>query len=58
MNAIIILAGALLSSGDQAAVSVALLAQVYALPLLFGAFSQTISYRRAEHLVQKNAGHF
>ena len=53
VNAIIILAGALLNSGDLAAVSVAPLGQAYALPLLFGVLSQTISYRRAENLVRK-----
>ena len=53
INAIIILAGALLRSGDLAAVSVALLGQVYALPLLFGVLSQAISYRRAENLVRE-----
>ncbi len=53
ISAIIILAGALLRSGDLAVVSVALLGQVYALPLLFGVLSQAISYRRAVHLVRK-----
>ncbi len=52
VNAIIILAGALLNSGDLAAVSVAPLGQAYVLPLLFGVLSQTISYRRAENLVR------
>ena len=47
INAIIILANALLRSGDLAAVSIPLLAQAYVLPLLFGVLSQTISYRRA-----------
>ncbi len=56
INAIITLAGALLQSGDLAAVSVAPLSQAYALPLLFGVLSQAISYRRAENLVRKNAG--
>ncbi len=56
INAIITLAGALLQSGDLAAVSVAPLGQAYALPLLFGVLSQAISYRRAENLVRKNAG--
>ena len=47
INAIIILTGTLLRSGDLAAVSAVLLGQVYALPLLFGVLSQAISYRRA-----------
>jgi len=50
INAIIILASTLLRSGDLAAVSVIPLGQAYALPLLFGVLSQTISYRRAEQL--------
>ncbi len=56
INAIMILAGAILRSGDLAAVSVAPLGQAYALPLLFGVFSQAISYRRAENLVRENSG--
>ena len=52
INAIIIVAGALSRSGDLATVSGALLGQVYALPLLFGVLSQTISYRRAELLFE------
>ncbi len=57
INASVILAGALLRSGDLAGVSVALLGQVYALPLLFGVLSQTISYRRAAHFgSKKHAG--
>ena len=47
INAIIILAGALLRWGDLATVPVALLGQVYTLPPLFGVLSQAISYRRA-----------
>jgi len=53
INAIIILTGALLRSGDLAAVSVAPLGQAYVLPLVFGVLSQAISYRRAESLVWK-----
>jgi hypothetical protein len=53
INAIIILAGALLHSGDLAAVSLTPLGQAYVLPLLFGVLSQAISYRRAENLVRK-----
>lgn len=49
INAVIILAGALLRSGNFAAPPIALLGQVYALPLFFGALSQAISYRRAAH---------
>ena len=49
VNAIIILVGALLRSGNLTVVSIGLLGQVYALPLLFGALSQAISYRRAAH---------
>ena len=55
LNAIVILAGALLRSGDLSAASVSLLGQVFALPLLFGVLSQTIAYRRAAHLVQEGA---
>ena len=46
LNAITVIAAALLRSGDLAAVSVAPLGQAYVLPLLFGLLSQTISYRR------------
>ncbi len=53
INAVLILAGALLHSGDLAAVSLAPLGQAYVLPLLFGVLSQAISYRRAAHLVRK-----
>ncbi len=55
INATVILAGALFRSGDLAAVSVALLGQVYALPLLFGVLSQAISYRRSRYQVVKRA---
>jgi len=55
INAIAILAGALLRSGDLAAVSVNLLGQVYILPLVFGVLSQAISYRRARNLVRTSA---
>ena len=47
INAIIVLAGALLRSGELAALPVGLLGQAYALPLLFGVLSQALSYRRA-----------
>jgi len=47
INAIITLAGSLLHSGDLAAVTIGPLGQAYALPLLFGVWSQTIAYRRA-----------
>ncbi len=53
INAIIIVAGALSQSGDLTAVSVTPLGQAYVLPLVFGALSQTISYRRAEILYRK-----
>ena len=53
-SAILILAGALLRSGDLAPAPFALLGQVYALPLLFGLLSQTIAYRRATHLVHRS----
>lgn len=46
VNSVITLADAFLRSGDLEAVSVALLAQAYVLPLLFGLMSQAISYRR------------
>ncbi len=53
LNAIIVLADALLRSGDLAAVSVAPLGQAYVLPLLFGLLSQAISYRRSSYQVVK-----
>lgn len=46
LNAIIVLANALLHSGDLAVVPLVPLAQAYVLPFLFGALSQTFSYRR------------
>ncbi len=46
LNAITVIAAALLRSGDLAAVSVAPLGQAYVLPLLFGLLPQAISYRR------------
>lgn len=49
LNAIVVLADTLLSSGDLAAVSVVPLGQAYVLPLLFGMLSQTISYRRSRY---------
>ncbi len=53
LNAIIVLADALLRSGDLAALSVAPLGQAYVLPLLFGLLSQAISYRRSRYQVVK-----
>ena len=53
VNAIIILVGGLLRSGNLTVVSIGLLGQVYALPLLFGALSQAISYRRAAHFIRQ-----
>lgn len=47
INSAIILAEASLSTGDIGAAPTALLAQVYALPVLFGFLSQAVSYRRA-----------
>lgn len=47
LNLVIVLSDALLRSGDLAAVTVVPLGQAYVLPLLFGLFSQTISYRRS-----------
>ena len=47
INAAIILAEALLSTGDIGAAPAALIVQVYTLPILFGFFSQAVSYRRA-----------
>jgi hypothetical protein len=47
LNAITVVAAALLRSGDLAALNVVPLGQGYVLPLLFGLLSQTISYRRA-----------
>jgi hypothetical protein len=46
LNAIIVLTNALLHSGDLAVVPLVPLAQAYVLPFLFGALSQTLSYRR------------
>jgi hypothetical protein len=43
LNAISVIAAALLRSGDLAAVSAAPLGQAYVLPLLFGLLSQAIS---------------
>lgn len=53
VNAIVVLADALLHSGDFAAVPIALLGQAYVLPVLFGLLSQAISYRRARFSVAK-----
>ncbi len=49
LNAITVIAAALLLSGDLEAVSVAPLGQAYVLPLLFGLLSQAISYRRSRY---------
>ena len=49
LNAITVIAAALLRSGDLEAVSVAPLGQAYVLPLLFGLLSQAISYRRSRY---------
>ena len=57
INAIIILAGVLLQSGDLAAVPVSLLGQAYALPLVFGVVSQVVSYRRAAHTIGISTEH-
>ena len=46
LNAIIVMTNALLHSGDLAVVPLVPLAQAYVLPFLFGALSQTFSYRR------------
>lgn len=46
LNAIITLVDAFLSTGNFTAVSILPLGQAYALPMLFGLLSQTISYRR------------
>lgn len=46
LNTIIVVANALLSTSDLSAVSIASLGQAYVLPLVFGALSQAISYRR------------
>ncbi len=47
INSAIILSATLLRTGDIGAAPVTLLAQVYTLPVLFGLFSQAVSYRRA-----------
>lgn len=49
LNTIIVLANALLRSGDLAALSIVPLGQAYVLPLLFGLLSQAISYRRSRY---------
>jgi len=53
LNVIITLSGTFFRSGDVMAVSIAPLAQAYALPLLFGILSQAISYRRFRYPVVK-----
>ena len=53
INAIIVLAGVLLRTGDLAAAPVALLGQVYTLPILFGVLSQAVSYRRSRYQAVK-----
>ena len=47
VNASIVITTALLESAGVNSLPVALLAQAYALPVLFGLLSQTIAYRRA-----------
>ena len=47
INSALILSATLLRTGDIGAAPVMLLAQVYTLPVLFGFFSQAVSYRRA-----------
>ena len=53
LNAVTVIAAAILHSGDLAAVSVVPLGQAYVLPLLFGLLSQAISYRRYRYKVAK-----
>ncbi len=53
LNAIIVLADALLRSIDLAAMSFVSLGQAYALPLLFAVLPQAISYRRYRYKVVK-----
>ncbi len=47
LNSAIILSQALLSTDGIGAAPTTLIAQVYALPILFGFLSQAVSYRRA-----------
>ncbi len=47
VNMSIVLTTLFLQNGDMSSVPVALLGQVYSLPVLFGVLSQAISYRRA-----------
>ena len=47
INSAIILSAALFSTGDIGAAPATLVVQVYTLPVLFGFFSQAVSYRRA-----------
>lgn len=46
VNASITLAGAYVTNGDPSALPLAAIVQAYSLPVLFGALSQAISYRR------------
>jgi len=47
VNTAIILTETILHTGGLAAAPVAMIGQVYVLPILFGVLSQTVSYRRA-----------
>lgn len=51
LNSGIILTEVFLRTGDLGTTSIALLAQVYTLPILFGSFSQAVAYRRATKLI-------
>ena len=51
INSAIILTAAFLRTGDIGTTPVALLGQAYALPILFGFFSQAVAYRQAAKLI-------
>jgi hypothetical protein len=50
-NTSIVALSALIASGSLSNLPTALIAQAFALPMLFGLFSQTISYRRAAKMI-------
>ena len=53
VDAVIILAATVVRPGGLSEVSISLLGQVYLLPLLFGVLSQTIAYKRAVGISQR-----
>ncbi|MHA1600203.1 MAG: hypothetical protein ACTSW2_05205 [Alphaproteobacteria bacterium] len=52
-NTTLILIGTLMHTGGMAAAPLALIGQVYVLPILFGVLSQTVSYRRAVNQIAR-----